>query len=318
MSIKWGVVGPGRIARTFATAMQDSQVGEIIAVASSSSERARLFAKEFQVESQFTDYDELFQCKSIDAVYIATTHNFHFELALKAIEQGKHLLIEKPIAINQQQAQEIFSAAKAKKVFVMEAVWSLFLPIYRQIDDWIAEGLIGEINHLTSSFGFLIPRDTADRLLNPDLAGGALLDMGIYNVATSLWFMKQYPEKIVSECFIGPTGVDETTSLQLTYGNGAVSQTVCSFRSQMVNDLFIYGDKGHIRIHPDFWGSETATLVTQEKTIKHECPFDINGFEYQIRHAEQCIKMGKVESEIMSHNRTLNALKLMDTVKSQH
>jgi predicted dehydrogenase len=130
--------------------------------------------------------------------------------------------------------------------------------------------------------------------------------------------MKQYPEKIVSECFIGTTGVDETTSLQLTYDNGVVSQTVCSFRSQMVNDLFIYGDKGHIRIHPDFWGSETASLVTQEKTTIQQCPFDINGFEYQIRHAEQCIKMGKLESDIMSHNRTLSALKLMDTVKSQH
>ena len=136
MAIRWGVVGPGRIARTFAEAMQDKQLGEVVAVASSNLERAQRFANEFNVSSVVNSYEALFQNDSIDAVYIATTHNFHFELAMKAITHHKHLLIEKPISINHKQAQQLFIAAKANNVFVMEALWSLFftsLPASRTV-----------------------------------------------------------------------------------------------------------------------------------------------------------------------------------------
>ena len=318
MTVRWGVVGPGRIARTFAKAMQDKLVGEIVAVASSNKERAQNFANEFNVSQVFNSYKELFESDSIDAVYIATTHNFHFELAMKAIAQHKHLLVEKPITINHNQALQLFTAAKANNVFVMEALWSVFLPAYQQVRQWLDEDKIGEVTHLSSSFGFLFPRDYSDRLFDPVLAGGTLLDMGVYNIATSLWLMKQYPESIASSCLIGPTGVDETTSIQLSYKNGVVHQAVSCLKSQMVNDFLIYGDKGYIRIQPNFWGSEALILATEEQTITKRCPFDINGFEYQIRHFEDCLRQNKLESEIMSHDSSVSALKIMDKVREQN
>ncbi|WP_322003548.1 Gfo/Idh/MocA family oxidoreductase [Marinobacter alexandrii] len=236
-TLNWGLIGPGRIAEKFAEAMQAEDVGRLMAVASRKPERGYAFADKYQIETVHQTYEELFQDESLDAVYIATPHNFHLEQALAAINCGKHLLVEKPLTVTAAESEQLFEAAKAKGVFVMEALWSLFLPAYQQANAWLEQGMIGEVGSVRSSFGFVVPRDNSDRLLNPELAGGVVLDMGIYTIATSQWFMQAEPDDIVAQVHLGPTGVDETCALQLHYPNGRASQLLCSFENKYENEL---------------------------------------------------------------------------------
>ncbi|WP_417530441.1 Gfo/Idh/MocA family protein [Marinobacter lipolyticus] len=318
VDFNWGLVGPGRIAETFAQAMQAQGVGKLKAVASRNARRGRAFADKYQIETVYENYDLLYKDDSLDAIYIATPHNFHLEQALAAIARGKHLLVEKPLTVTAADSERLFAAARAKGVFVMEAMWSLFLPAYQQANAWLAEGRIGEINSLRSSFGFVVPREPDDRLLNPKLAGGVLLDMGIYPVATSQWFMQAEPEGIISQVHMGPTGVDETCAIQLYYPDRKASQLLCSFECQYDNELTLFGSQGRIVLHNMFWGAERISLVdADEDTHTLDCPFEVNGFEYQIRHVISCIAEGKPESELMTHERTLSCQRIMDVVRRQ-
>ncbi len=316
MDFNWGLIGPGRIAEKFAEAMKADGVGTLKAVASRNAERAHAFADRHQVETVYTDYAKLYQDDSLDGIYIATPHNFHLEQALGAIACGKHLLVEKPLTVTAADSERLFAAARAKGVFAMEAMWSLFLPVYQQANAWLAQERIGEISGLRSSFGFVVPRKPYDRLLNPDLAGGVLLDMGIYTVATSQWFMQADPDDIVSQVHIGPTGVDETCAIQLHYPGARASQLLCSFENRYDNELTVFGNKGRFVIHSNFWQSEKISLVGNDNSVQTvDCPFEVNGFEYQIRHVVRCIAEGKTQSEVMTHERTLASQRIMDQVR---
>jgi len=317
-TLNWGLIGPGRIAEKFAEAMQAEGGGRLMAVASRNPERGYAFADKYQIETVHQTYEELFQDESLDAVYIATPHNFHLEQALAAINCGKHLLVEKPLTVTAAESEQLFEAAEAKGVFVMEALWSLFLPAYQQANAWLEQGMIGEVGSVRSSFGFVVPRDNSDRLLNPELAGGVVLDMGIYTIATSQWFMQAEPDDIVAQVHLGPTGVDETCALQLHYPNGRASQLLCSFENKYENELTLYGSKGRVVFHNMFWGSEKLSLIgNDDKVQEFECPFEVNGFEYQIRHVVQCVAQGRLESDLMTHERTLSTQYIMDEVRRQ-
>lgn len=316
MDFNWGLIGPGRIAEKFAGAMKAEGVGTLKAVASRNADRAYAFADHHQIETVYNDYANLYQDDSLDAIYIATPHNFHLEQALEAIACGKHLLVEKPLTVTAADSERLFAAARAKGVFAMEAMWSLFLPVYQQANAWLKQGKIGEISGLRSSFGFVVPRKPDDRLLNPDLAGGVLLDMGIYTVATSQWFMQADPDDFISQVQIGPTGVDETVAIQLHYPGARVSQLLCSFENKYDNELTVFGNKGRIVIHSNFWQSQTISLFGNDNRVQAlDCPFEVNGFEYQIRHVVRCIAEGKTQSDVMPHVRTLGSQRIMDRVR---
>lgn len=316
MSFNWGLLGPGRIAEKFAEAMQAHDVGTLAAVASRDIDRARAFADRHGVDTAYGNYEALYGDDSLDAIYIATPHNFHLEQALAAIAHGKHLLVEKPLTVTAAESAELFAAAREKGVFVMEALWSLFLPAYQQANAWLAKGNIGEIGSVRSSFGFVVPRKPQDRLLNPELAGGVLLDMGIYTVATSQWFMQAEPEAVVSRVNVGPTGVDETCAIQLHYPGAKTSQLMCSFENRYDNELIVFGNKGRLLIHRNFWQAEKISLVGNDNSVHTiDCPVEINGFEYQIRHVVQCVADGKLESDVMTHDRTLSSQRIMDRIR---
>ena len=317
-SLRWGLIGPGRIAEKFAEAMQAEGLGTLAAVASRNPERGHAFADKYRIETVHDTYDELYRDDSLDAVYIATPHNFHLEQALAAIECGKHLLVEKPLTVTVAESEQLFAAARARGVFVMEALWSLFLPAYQRVNAWLAEGRIGELSAVRSSFGFVVPREPSDRLLNPDLAGGVVLDMGIYTIATSHWFMQAEPESFSAQIHLGPTGVDETCALQLVYPGSRVSQLLCSFETRYENELTLYGSQGRIVFHSMFWGAEKLTLVGADgRSETFDCPFEVNGFEYQIRHVAQCLGEGRLESDLMTHERTLSTQRIIDQLRRQ-
>jgi predicted dehydrogenase len=199
----------------------------------------------------------------------------------------------------------------------MEALWTRYLPIYSVIRQWLDEKAIGDISLMVGTFGFNAPKEKDDRWQNPELAGGTLLDMGVYPIAVSQWVMQAQPKSFVCMAHIGDTGVDELTAALFKYENGVISQFHSSFLSNNVNDFLIYGSKGHIRIHPNFWGSSKASLVTDEKELTVSRPLRAGGFEYQTEEAMHCIRAGLLESPGMSHADTLANMELMDSIRAE-
>jgi len=316
-SFNWGIIGPGRIAHRFAEALAELNDGCLYAVASRNEERARSFAKKFLAEKVYTSYRELVEDKNIDAIYIATPHNFHYEQTMLCLEAGKPVLCEKPLTVNATQARSLFEKAAEKGVFLMEALWTRYLPLYDQVRLWLDEGTIGKVKLLTSTFGFRFARDLQSRQLNPELAGGGLLDLGVYNIAISQWVTGMNPVEVDVHGFLGETGVDELTSVLLTYKNKVTSHFTCTTMAQCANEFDIFGSEGRIRIHAGFWDSTQATLVQNDRELIVTKPYKTNGFEYEIMEAMQCIRDGKLESPSMSYAHTLANMELMDTIRKQ-
>lgn len=314
---RWGVIGPGRIAHKWARGLSTVEGATLHAVASRNVDRSKAFAQEFHAARAYDSYEALVSDPEIDAVYVATPHRFHYENAMLCLDADKPVLCEKPLTVNAGQARELVEKARAKGLFLMEGLWTRYFPIYHQVRQWLDKGEIGQVRLLTSTFGVRVPRDLEDRLLNPDLAGGALLDMGVYNIAISQWVYGQDPQSFAAQSYLGETNVDELTTVNLHYEDGAASQFTCSLRVTCTNDLWIYGTEGHIRIHPMFWDTTRATRVTEGQELTVIEPFRGTGFEYEIEEAVRCIRQGKLESSTMPHAHTLANMELMDGIRAE-
>jgi predicted dehydrogenase len=315
--IHWGVLGPGKISERFAEGIKPVKDAVLHAVGSRSSVRGKQFAKKYHVAKVYLSYQDLVQDPDIDVIYIATPHRFHFEQAKLCLEAGKHVLVEKPITVNAVEADRLFALAKQNDLFVMEAMWTYFLPIYHQVRQWLDAGKIGEVKFISSSFGFRASRDPQGRLLNPELAGGALLDIGIYNLAVSQWVTQQEISSFEVSGLVGDTGVDELVAGFLNFTDGTIAQFNCSYLSPMPNDLSIYGSLGEIHIRPRFWQATEAALVTadQEKTVRK--PFKASGFEYEIDEVCRCLRAGLLESPVLPHRQIATTMRLMDAIRKQ-
>lgn len=199
----------------------------------------------------------------------------------------------------------------------MEALWSRFLPIYGVVRKLLDENVIGDVWSLQSNFCFVSHGDPDGRWLNPELAGGTLLDLGIYPIAVSQWLMQANPESVQAQAVLGPSGVDILLSANLQYPSGAISQFTSSFIHQANNQLVIHGSKGKITLPEPFWGATQARLETNGKETYFEKPFRSRGFEYEIEEAIDCIREGKLESDSMTHADTLANMQVMDTIREQ-
>ncbi|MCF8001894.1 MAG: Gfo/Idh/MocA family oxidoreductase, partial [Halanaerobiales bacterium] len=208
MTINWGIIGTGFIAQTLADEFKYINQGKITAVASRSREKAEEFTQKNNIEKSYSSYEDLAKDDEIDVVYIATPHNLHFENTLLCLNNNKHVLCEKPIAVNEKQTKEMFKLAKEKELFLMEAMWTYFLPPILKVKEWIEEGKIGDIRLLTARVGINAIKKENKRLFDPALAGGALLDTGIYPVALSNYLLKGKPKDINASSYLGETGID--------------------------------------------------------------------------------------------------------------
>lgn len=313
----WGIIGPGRIARNFADAFKALPDAGIYAVASRNPERGAAFAADYGAAKVYNSYDELLRDSEVDAVYIGTPHRFHFENAKAGLLAGKPVLCEKPLTVNAVECQELIRISREQKVFLMEAVWSRYLPVYLQVREWLDRGEIGEVKLIQSTFCINAPADKADRWFNHELAGGALLDLGIYNVNLSQWIYRANPESFVAIGYLGSTNVDEVISVNMHYSNGRISQFTAALTMQASNDVFIYGSKGYIRVHPYICISTQATLYNGEKEVTVSRPLRANGYEYENEEVMRCVRDGLVESPTMTHADTLANMRLMDAIRKQ-
>lgn len=316
-TFRWGLIGPGRIAERFAGGLAAIDDAELYAVASSNGTRAAAFAKKFSASQSYDSYQALLDDPNIDAVYIGTPHRFHFEQTRLCLEAGKPVLCEKPLTVNTDESEQLVELSRRNKVFLMEALWTRYLPIYDQVREWLDGGKIGEATLLSSTFGFNLPRDADDRWFNNELAGGALLDMGVYNVSVSQWVFGGNPTNIVSSGYVGETNVDEMTAVILNYGADRMSQFTTNFIAKSTNDFHIYGTKGYIRIHSMFWDTTEATLFDGSKETTVSRPFRATGFEYETEEAMRCIREGLLESPKISHADTLATMQVMDQIREQ-
>lgn len=316
-TFNWGIIGPGRIAKKFAEAVKGIPGANMYALASRSCSNPDDLLHAYGAEKYFKTYEDLTADPEVDAIYISTPHRFHYENVKLCLDSGKPVLCEKPLTVNAKQTQELFRSSQLKHIFLMEALWTRFLPIYGQVREWLDTGEIGEIRLVESSFGYIAPRDAQDRLLNPELAGGTLLDIGVYNTAITQWVFQQNPQAITAVGHIGETGVDEEVFVILSYENGAASQFACTFQAQPLNQFVIVGTKGTIIIGPNFWEATQASLVKNGKARTVKKRMEINGFEYQIKAAMQAIKKGELDCEQMTQADTLANMQTMDRIRQQ-
>ena len=315
--LQWGIVGPGKIARKFARDLRVSSGGCLRAVASRDLQHARVFADEFGAELAYDDVESLADDPSVDMVYVSNPHNAHFATAMLLLESGKPVLCEKPLTVSADQARELIAASRANGVFLMEAMWTRCLPVYAKIRQWLDEGRIGRPRMVFSSFCIQALRDPADRWFNPALAGGALLDVGVYNLAVSQLALGRKPGQVTAIARLSETGVDEWLAATLRYAHGGVAQFVCSLSSTFDNSLVIGGDKGFIRVPANFIHGREVILDSDGHAEFFSEPMRGEGFEYEIDEAMRCLRAGAVESPLMPHADTLATMEAMDEIRRQ-
>ena len=316
--ISWGIIGTGGIAKKFAEALQILPEADLIAVGSRAADTAKKFAEAFNIPHRHSSYTELANDPDIDVVYIATPHPFHMENTILCLKASKAVLCEKPFALNVGQVQQMISTARGKKLFLMEAMWTRFLPIIAKVREWLEQDLIGPVRLLQADFGFRGEWNPKGRLFNPELAGGALLDVGVYTVALASMVYGQPPARITSLTHLGSTDIDEQSAMLLGYEDGQLAVLSCAIRTQTPQQAVIVGTKGTIRIHSPFWCATTATISIEGKedeTIK--IPFECNGFEYEVTEVMRCLQAGKPESDIMPLDESLSIVKTMDEIRAQ-
>ena len=330
--LRWALIGPGRIAHRFAQALAAQPDGQLAWVHARDPARGQAFAAQWAQPGQVaprvtTDLAALLAQPDVDAVYIASPHSAHGPAIEACLTAGKPVLCEKPLVPTRAQAEPLVALARDRGVFLMEAVWTRFLPLYAHIADWLRGQAIGELRGMQSTFCFNVPFDAASRLYAPALAGGSLLDIGIYNLTVTQWVLQQAwgrcpePSAVAAQGRLAATGVDQRVAgtLRFQYGDRDVSsQFLCAFDSVADNAFTLVGERGHIRIQGFFHSSTQAVLQRAgEPPVVVNAPLAVNGFEGEIVEAMRCIRAGAVESPTMPHADSLAVLGWMDRIRGQ-
>lgn len=311
--IKWGIMAAGRIAATFADAVNFSEGSELYAVASRDEERAKAFAEKHNAEKYYSDYLSLVKDENVDIIYIASPMAQHYEQAKMCLELGRNVLCEKTITLNSKQLKELIAIAKEKNVFFMEAMWTKFLPAFLKAKQWVNEGKIGDIKMIRADFSNLCPFNENDRLFRNDLGGGCLLDLGVYPITLACEFLGYYPEEIISNAFIGKSGIDNDAAVILRYKDAFADLSI-GFDMENPNPAFIIGTKGRIRFSSWFFCTQDVMLYDDNGNLIEEFhnPHPKNGYEFEVYEAEKCLAEGKKQSDINPLSHTEATMAIMD------
>lgn len=316
-TINWGIIATGHIASRFARDFLLLRNAKLLAVGSRKLSRARAFALNHNIPEYYGSYQSLVNNKDIDAVYIATPHSLHRDNTVLALKAGKSVLCEKPFAINAKEALDMIKLARKKNLFLMEAMWARFNPALVKLREILAKRLIGDILHLRADFGFYAKYKRNHRLFNPDLGGGALLDVGVYPVSLSSMVFGT-PVNVKSTAVFGKTGIDKQNSIILVHPKNKIAQLSSAIRLDTDREAFIAGTKGSIKLDASWHRSLKITVMTKKRNDKvYEFGEKSNGLHNETLHVMNCIRSGKTESNIMSLNESLSIMKTLDKIRSQ-
>lgn len=318
-TIKWGILGCGGIAHKFAESAAVLNDVQVVAAASNTPDKAEAFAKKHSIQNYYSDYAGLLKNDEVDAVYVATTHNFHYENVKQVLEANKPVLCEKPFTVNAREMKALMALAEQKQLFMMEGMWTRFLPAIVQVRNWLAEDMIGTVKQIRATFGFLFPFDPNHRLYNLDLAGGALLDAGIYPLSFANMVMKQPPTEIKAIGEIGTAGADEQSSYLLKYETGCLAFLNSTVNAPVASRAEVIGIKGRITIPNDFLNTQEVWLeLNDQEPVQHKFPFlDSTGFKFEIDAASESIRNGLLQNKIMPLADTLQLMETIDEIKKQ-
>lgn len=314
----WGIMATGKIAHTFAKAVNFTDGARLYACASRSAEKAAEFGAQYGAEKCYGSYEELAADENIDVIYIATPMNCHYENVKLCFEHGKNVLCEKSVTINSTQLRELIEIAREKNLFFMEAMWTKCLPAFRKAKEWVAEGKIGTIKAIRADFSNAVDFDENDRLFRPELGGGALLDLSVYPLSFITSFLGFEPKKISSAVNIDKLGVDMDEAVIMQYEN-AYASFVSGFDIDNENRAVIVGTEGRIAFNPWFFCTDTVRLYDRNNKLAEEyiAPHLCNGYEFEIMEVQKCLADGLRESRLHPLSDTLAIMEIMDGLRKE-
>ena len=314
--MKIGILGAGRIAGKFANTMNQVSEAECWAVASRSAERAAAFAEQWGFAKSLGSYEEMLSDPELELVYVATPHSHHYEHMKLCLEYGKHVLCEKAFTLNAAQAREIAALAAEKNCYLAEALWTRYMPSRQIIDDLLSSGIIGKVRMLTANLCY--PVSHKERIMDPALGGGALLDLGVYGLNFAMTHLGHEITGVDTTVQMTDTGVDGSESITLRYADGtlAVITTSVFLRSDLQG--IFSGEKGYIGVENINNPKRASAYDDYGRLLKRvEVPPQVTGYEYELQEAIRCISEGKTRTECITPEYSVKLMELMDRVRDQ-
>lgn len=314
--IRWGLIGLGSIARRFVKDLVRLPDAELYAVASRSQAKADAFGAEFGATKRYSSYEALANDPNVDVAYIGTPHNFHLEHTQLCLKAGKHVLCEKPFAVNAKEARVMIDCAREEKRFLMDAFWTRFFPAMVKLRALLAEKAIGDVMLVQADFGYRTPAVTPEsRHFNLDLAGGALLDVGSYCLQLASMIYGKQPADIISQVAIGSTGVDELSVVVCRYSEYEMATLTSAIRMGTPHEVRVMGSEGYIAI-PNFWHPNELTLRQPgQEPERFHFPYEGEGFQYEATEVGNCIRAGMTESAVYPLAETLAIMQTLDRIR---
>lgn len=315
--IRFGIIGLGKIAHKFAHDINLTPAAILQAVGSRNLDKAKAFATTYHSHSFYASYEAVAADDEVDIIYIATPHVFHYSNTMMCLNAGKAVICEKPFAMSQEQVSLMIHMAKSKKLFLMEAFWTRFIPGTLKVMELIEQQIIGDIYSINANFGYMATTDPSSRLIAPELGGGALLDIGIYPIFISTLLLGE-PVEIKSIGRLTTTGIDQQCAMLMKFNSGAIAILEATFLSQTSNTAMIYGSKGKLIMHAPFHHTSSITVALNDQdpyTIT--TPLTGYGYTYEIMEVIDCMTAGKLESDKMNHQASLGLMKTLDIVRSK-
>jgi len=314
--LNWGIIGYGEITPAFIQGLTVVNEQRLYAIATVSKHDELKRDNLYPGTKIYSTYSALFDDPLVDIVYICTTNNIHKENALEAIAKGKHILCEKPLALNAHDVIEITVKAKEANVFLMEGMWTRFLPAYRHLKEVIQSGILGKVNFMHVDFGFKSIWNKERRLLNKSLGGGSVLDNMDYNIFLCQDLFNEMPLRISANASYAETGVDTMCGIMMQYPTGSIAQLFSSFVQATKQEALIYGENGYIRF-AEFWHGTDIEVSINKITQISSFPLTMTGFEFEIEEVVNSIKNNDIENKLITHQNSIDVAKIMDTVLKQ-
>lgn len=316
-TFNWGIIGLGQIAESFADDLKLLPEARLFAVASRNQQKADLFAKRYDAPHAYGCYENIVKNKDLDIIYIATPHSLHCENTIMCLNNKIAVLCEKSLAINSAEVKKMISCSKENSTFLMEAMWTRFLPSIEKLLELIKQNAIENIQLIRADFGFKAPKDMNNRLFNINLGGGSLLDVGIYPVFLSLLVMGM-PSVIEAVASIGPSGADENCGITLRNNKGQIASLFSSIVARTGIEAEIIGDNGRILLHSEFYRPTILSIIRQDGSIETIEPhYKGKGFTYEAVEVMKCMKKGDIESKKMSHALSLQLMEVLDIIRKK-
>ena len=314
--IRWGILSTGHIAGKFADALKILPDASLYAVASRSQDKADAFARKHGVARAYGSYRALAEDPEVDAIYIGTPHTFHLENAVMCMRAGKAVLCEKALTINAREAEEMIRVAREENVFLMEAMITRHVPLVKKVMQWVRDGRIGEVRMVRASRCARRDFLPEARQLNPALGGGSLLDVGVYPISFASMIFGRPPAEVSGFGYIGDYGSDEQGAALLKYDDGAIADLIFALRTEAVNDAYIYGTEGYIKLEEVFAVPERATLYEDKRAVETlEEAITGNALNYEAEEVMRCLREGLKESPYMPLDESLQIMRIMDKIR---